>query len=101
MVASMAVIAAVLSVPAMLWATTTTNEFPDAFAYASVSTATALWAMLLRRRGGGGGGGGDTDNAPDTPELPPFDWDDFERRFWEDVKRRGRDRPRVPSGAGT
>ena len=49
----------------------------------------AVWAC-----GGGGDEGGD-----DEPDVPPIDWDAFERSFWSHVRRRGRPprRPRAPS----
>ncbi len=57
-----------------------------------VGTPLAGLAVWLRRDGGGGGGG-------DDPDVPPIDWDEFERSFWADVRRRGRvpRRPRTPS----
>jgi hypothetical protein len=59
-----------------------------------VGTPLAGLAVWLRRDDGGGGGG------DDDPDLPPVDWDEFERSFWADVRRRGRAarRPRTPSG---
>lgn len=50
-------------------------------------------AVWLRRDDGGGGGGGD------DPDVPPIDWDEFERSFWAHVRRRGGAprRPRTPS----
>jgi hypothetical protein len=55
-------------------------------------TPMAGLAVWLRRDDGGGGGGGE-------PDVPPIDWDEFERSFWADVRRRGRAprRPRAPS----
>jgi hypothetical protein len=58
-----------------------------------VGTPLAGLAVWLRRDDddGGGGGGG--------PDIPPIDWDDFERSFWAHVRRRGSSprRPRTPS----
>jgi hypothetical protein len=58
-------------------------------AYASLGIFAGTLAMLIRSRRtpGGGEGGSDGDHGPDQP--PPFDWDDFERRFWDEVGRRG------------
>jgi hypothetical protein len=56
-----------------------------------VGTPMAGLAVWLRRDDGGGGGGGG------EPDVPPIDWDDFERSFWADVRRRGARRPRAPS----
>ena len=61
-------------------------------AYSSMVIFTGALAMLIRRRPGPGGPGGDG-GSPGQP--PPFDWDDFERRFWADVRRR------ASSGGGT
>ncbi len=56
-----------------------------------VGTPLAGLAVWLRRDDGGGGGGGE-------PDVPPIDWDEFERSFWAHV-RRGRTprRPRTPT----
>jgi hypothetical protein len=58
-----------------------------------VGTPMAGLAVWLRRDDDGGGGGGD------DPDVPPVDWDEFERSFWADVRRRGRRArgPRTPS----
>ena len=58
-----------------------------------VGTPLAGLAVWLRRDDGGGGGGGE------DPDVPPIDWDEFERSFWADVRRRGPGprRPRTPS----
>lgn len=37
----------------------------------------------------------DEDGGDEDPDLPPIDWDDFERSFWAHVRRRG-SRPRKP-----
>jgi hypothetical protein len=86
-------------IPMLIWATTTDAELVDGSAYALVSVATAAAAMLLRRRRRPEEGGEDDPEAPDggAPEPHPVDWDDFERRFWEEVRRReGRRRGRQP-----
>lgn len=62
-------------------------------AYAATVIFTAALAMILRRRPERGEDGGGS-AEPDSP--PPFDWDDFERRFWAEVERR-----RASSGRGT
>jgi hypothetical protein len=58
-----------------------------------VGTPLAGLAVWLRRDSDDGDGGGD------EPDVPPIDWDDFERLFWAHVRRRGRRprRPRTPS----
>jgi hypothetical protein len=61
-----------------------------------VGTPMAGLAVWLRRDGdddGGGGGGGG------GPDIPPIDWDEFERSFWAHVRRRGPSsrRPRTPA----
>ena len=57
-----------------------------------VGTPRAGLAVWLRRDDGGGGG-------DDEPDVPPVDWDEFERSFWAHVRRRGGTprRPRTPS----
>jgi hypothetical protein len=55
------------------------------------------WAMLLGRRPGDDGRRGDDDGGGSPPSPPPpFDWDEFERDFWDEVRRRERERERVP-----
>ncbi len=58
-----------------------------------VGTPLAGLAVWLRRDDGGGGGG------EDDPDVPPIDWDEFERSFWDHVRGRGRAgrRPRTPA----
>ena len=57
-----------------------------------VGTPMAGLAVWLRRDDDDGGGEGD------DPDVPPVDWDAFERSFWAHVRRRGRPRgPRTPS----
>ena len=57
-----------------------------------IGTPLAGLAVWLRRDGDDGGGGED-------PDVPPVDWDEFERSFRAHVRRRGRTphRPRAPS----
>ena len=57
-----------------------------------LGTPLAGLAVWLRRDDGGGGGGGE------DPDVPPFDWDEFERSFWAHVRRGGTPRrSRTPS----
>lgn len=56
-----------------------------------VGTPLAGLAVWLRRDDGGGGGG------DDDPDVPPIDWDEFERSFWAHVRGRGGRRPRTPA----
>lgn len=58
-----------------------------------VGTPMAGLAVWLRPDDGGGGGGGD------DPDIPPINWDEFERSFWAHVRRGARAprRPRTPS----
>ena len=96
-------IATVALVPTLIWATMTDAKLVDGSAYALSSVATASAAMLLRRRRRPDDGGPDQSPEPDggAPDPHPFDWDDFERRFWDEVDRRSRDRdpsPRTPVG---
>jgi hypothetical protein len=57
-----------------------------------VGTPLAGLAVWRRRDEGDGPGG-------DDPDVPPVDWDEFERSFWAHVRRRGpmSRRPRSPS----
>jgi hypothetical protein len=57
-----------------------------------LGTPMAGLAVWLRRDDDGGGG-------EEDPDVPPVDWDEFERSFWAHVRRRGRPprRPRTPS----
>jgi hypothetical protein len=56
-----------------------------------VGTPVAGLAVWLRGDDGEGGENG--------PDVPPIDWDEFERSFWAHVRRgaRGPRRPRTPS----
>lgn len=67
---------------------------PDVFGTLMYIVGTPLVGLIvwLRDEGDEGGGGGDGD-------VPPPDWDAFERSFWAHVRRGGRPRlPRTPSG---
>ncbi len=83
--------------PAMAWAMETASEVAKGCAYALAVMATSSCAMLLHSRpdgGEGGEGSGDDEPGPssgDDPTPPPIDWDDFERRYWEEVRRRERE----------
>jgi hypothetical protein len=57
-----------------------------------LGTPLAGLAVWGRRDGGDDGG-------QEAPDVPPIDWDEFERSFWSYVRRRGRPprRPRTPS----
>ena len=85
-------------VPALVWAMETAAELAKGCAYALAVMATSSCAMLLHSRPDHGDGGEETgDSEPrspsgDDPSPLPIDWDDFERRFWEEVRRRGRER---------
>jgi hypothetical protein len=56
-----------------------------------VGTPLAGLAVWLRRDDGDGGG--------EDPDVPPVNWDEFERSFWAHVRRHGPAprRPRAPS----
>jgi hypothetical protein len=68
-------------------------------AYSFLVLAATHLAMLLGPRddrgddSGGPDDGDEGDPEPPDRERPPFDWDDFERRFWDEVERR---RERTP-----
>jgi hypothetical protein len=59
-----------------------------------LGTPLAGLAVWLRRDGWDDGG-------TDEPDVPPFDWGDFERAFWAHVRRGGSrpPRPRTRSAA--
>jgi hypothetical protein len=103
-IAAIACLAAVASVPAVLWSMSSSSKAIHGVTYALVWTAAALLAMLLHRReaddGGDDGGGPGGDGPEDDPPAPEFDWDGFERDFWREVERREgnrRPRERVPA----
>jgi hypothetical protein len=77
-------------VPALLAGLLSDLMLVKGCAYACAVLAGTHWAMLLGKRPGRGGGG--DDSGGDKPIAPePFDWDDFERRFWDEVRRRERE----------
>lgn len=81
--------------PAVVVGVLTAALFVKGCAYALVVVAGIHWAMLMGRRPGREDPPDDDDEGPDDGgEEPgsPFDWDDFERRFWDEVERRTRDR---------
>jgi hypothetical protein len=96
-----ACVCAIALVPALIWAVTSDNQLADGSAYALTVMVCGSCAMLLHDRSdpddGGEERGGDHPTPPsgDDPSPFPVDWDDFERRYWEEVARRGR--PKVPA----
>jgi hypothetical protein len=100
-IAVIAALAALASVPGVIWSMSTTAEEVHGITYALVWTAAALGAMLLHRRGtpdDGDDDGGSGEGPDGGPPGPEFDWDEFERDFWREVERR-RARPRAPVSA--
>lgn len=96
-IATVACVCAVAFVPALVWAMETAAELAKGSAYALAVMATSSCAMLLHNRSDPGDGGEEPDDEPtpssgDDPSPLPIDWDEFERRYWEEVRRRGRDR---------
>lgn len=85
------------TIAALLWADLTQAEVAKGCAYSLVVICTSSLAMLIRSRGGDDGLG-DGEPLTDPPPVdgdhdpPPFDWDDFERGFWDEVERRNRER---------
>ena len=96
LVALIACAATAAFVPAVLVGVLTATALVKGCAYALVVVAGAHWAMLMGPRPGREDPPGDNDeDAPDggsDEPVSPFDWDDFERRFWDEVRRRERDR---------
>ena len=76
----------------------TAGELAKGTAYALAVMATSSCAMLLHDRSDPDDGGEEVDGegpkppSGDDPSPFPVDWDDFERRYWEEVARRERDR---------
>jgi hypothetical protein len=97
-IVAVACISAVAFVPALIWAMETAGELAKGTAYALAVMATSSCAMLLHDRSDPDDGGEEVDSegpkppSGDDPSPFPVDWEDFERRYWEEVARRGRDR---------
>ena len=93
-VAGVACASAIAFVPALIWAMETAHELAKGSAYALAVMATSACAMLLHSRPDPDDGGEETggEGAPPPsggdPAPPPVDWDEFERRYWEEVRRR-------------
>jgi hypothetical protein len=92
----LALVCALAFVPALIIGVQSGDQLAKAAAYALAVISTSCLAMSLRRRPGRDGGDEPDPEAPqpEGPDGMPFDWDDFERRFWADVARR--ERPRAP-----
>ena len=92
------IVAGLAAIAAVLVAEDTQTELAKGCAYALMVTSTASLAMLVRRRPGDDGFDARPPALDPSPhgddDLPPFDWDDFERDFWREVGRR---RDKVPS----
>jgi hypothetical protein len=97
-IATIACICAAAFVPAFIWAIETAAELAQGSAYALAVMTTSSCAMLLHTRpdpddGGEEAGDGEpVSPSGDGPSPLPIDWDEFERRYWEEVWRRERDR---------
>ncbi len=100
-IVAVACLCAVAFVPTLIWAMETATELAKGSAYALAVMATSSCAMLLRDRSDPDDGGEPVEGGPpdepsgDDPSPFPIDWDDFERRYWGEVRRR--DRNRVPA----
>jgi hypothetical protein len=94
----LACVCSVAFVPTLYWAMETAHELAKGSAYALAVMATSSCAMLLRIRSDPDDGGEQVEGGPpkgpsgDDPSPFPVDWNDFERRYWDEVHRRGRDR---------
>ena len=91
LVTLIAVFATLTFIPAVAIGVLGNLIFVKGCAYALVVVAGAHWAMLLGRRPGRDDPP-DDDGGDSVEPTPPFDWDSFERDFWDEVRRRGRDR---------
>jgi hypothetical protein len=94
-----ACVCTVAFVPALILAMLTAEELAKGSAYALAVMATSSCAMLLHERSDPDDGGEETEGGKpppggDDPSPLPIDWDDFERRFWDEVTRR--ERQRIP-----
>jgi hypothetical protein len=100
LIAGIGAVCAVGCAAALVASRLTASLLIEGVAYACLVMSATHLAMLLGQRedrGGEGPGGSDGDGgAPQPPdgEWPPFDWDDFERRFWDEVAKR---RDRTPA----
>ena len=93
LVALIAIVATAAFLPAVVAGVITAAPFVRGCAYSLVIVAGVHWAMLMGVRPGredppegdedGPDGGGDDSGSP-------FDWDEFERDFWYEVRRRQR-----------
>jgi hypothetical protein len=83
--------ATVAFIPAVIVGVLVDATLVKGCAYALVVLAGMHWAMLLGRRPGDDGRGGEDEGDGPAPP-PPFDWDEFERDFWDEVRRRERER---------
>lgn len=96
LVAVIAAVATAAFLPAVVVGVLSAAPLVKGCAYALVVVAGMHWAMLMGPRPGREDppGGGDEDAPGGGGDEPgsPFDWDDFERRFWDEVRRRERDR---------
>jgi hypothetical protein len=92
-----ALISAIALIPCLLLGIKNNDEYLKGAAYALAIISTTCLAMTIRTRGRPDRGDDEEpqEPVPGGPDLIPFDWDDFERRFWGDVERRG-ERPRTP-----
>jgi hypothetical protein len=96
-IVTIACVCAVAFVPALIWAMETATELAKGTAYALAVMATSSCAMLLHDRSDPDDGGEETLDDPPPPSggdpSPlPIDWEEFERSYWEEVKRHQRDK---------
>ena len=98
LVALIAIASTAAFIPAVAVGVLSAAPLVKGCAYALVVVAGIHWAMLISPRPGREDPPADDDDAPDAggdEPVSPFDWDDFERRFWDEVRRRERDRVRA------
>lgn len=91
LVTIIAAVATAAFIPAVLVGVLAQVIFVKGCAYAFVCVAGIHWAMLLGPRPGREDPP-DDDGGDGVEPTPPFDWDSFERDFWDEVRRRNRDR---------
>lgn len=97
LVISIAAATSIAFIPAVVGGALTGSMLVKGCAYAFIVLAGVHWAMLLGARPGEDGRGeGDSEQGPGPEAGPgpeePFGWERFERGFWEEVRRRGRER---------